>query len=253
VQDQLTLGDRPIVDSADGQETPVVLSIVMPAYNEGRTIVSAVRHVLSTAFPCDFELIVVDDGSSDETAERLITLTHERLRVAQHSENFGKGAALRTGISLATGTHLIPFDADLEYSAADVARMVLHVVEGRTEVVYGARLFGFNTVYRSFRYKLGNKFTTLMANLLFDSAITDMHTCLKLIPLPLLRQMRLTERGFGLDTEITANMLRMGYRPFEVPVSYYARSHVQGKKINWKDGVHCLRVLGKVRLRNLKA
>ena len=115
------------------------------------------------------------------------------------------------------------------------------------------RLFGVNTMYHSFRYKLANSATTLAANLLFDSAITDMHTCLKLLPLKLVRQMRLLEQGFGIDSEITANALKMGYRPFEVPVSYYARSHLEGKKINWKDGVSCVRVLARVRMTPIPA
>ena len=229
----------------------VFLSIVMPAYNEGPTIRRAVRQVLATSYPCRTELIVVDDGSSDQTAKQLDGLSCDRLKVYRHSRNRGKGAAFLTGMSLANGTHIVPFDADLEYSPTDVARMLEPVLDGRAEVVYGTRLFGLNTVYHSFRYKMGNKATTLAANLLFDSAVTDMHTCLKLLPLALVREMRLVEQGFGVDTEITANVLKMGYRPFEVPVAYYARSHLQGKKINWRDGVQCLRILARVRVANL--
>lgn len=229
----------------------VFLSIVMPAYNEGPTIRRAVRQVLSTRYPCRTELIVVDDGSSDETAEQLDGFSCDRLKVSRHSRNMGKGAALLTGMSLASGTHILPFDADLEYSPTDVARMLEPILDGRAEVVYGTRLFGLNTVYHSFRYKMGNRATTLAANLLFDSAVTDMHTCLKLLPLALVRGMRLVELGFGMDTEITANVLKMGYRPFEVPVAYYARSRLQGKKINWRDGLQCLRILARVRVANL--
>jgi glycosyltransferase involved in cell wall biosynthesis len=232
--------------AADPDE--IFLSIIMPAYNEGGTIRDAVNHVLTATYPCRIELIVVDDGSSDDTAEQLGGLSCDQLTVVRHRRNHGKGAALCTGIKLARGTHMLPFDADLEYSAADIARVLQPVIEGRAEVVYGTRLFGVNTVYHSFRYKLGNRATTLAANLLFDSALTDMHTCMKLVPLKLLRQMHLVELGFGLDTEITAYVLKMGYRPFEVPVSYYARSHLEGKKINWKDGIQCLKVLGRVRI-----
>ena len=239
---------RPIVPQTHRE---VFLSIVMPAYNEGRTIRRAVSQILSTSYPCRTELIVVDDGSSDETAKELHGLSCDRLKVSRHSRNMGKGAALLTGMSLASGTHILPFDADLEYSPTDVARMLVPVMDGRAEVVYGTRLFGLNTVYHSFRYKMGNRATTLAANVLFDSAVTDMHTCLKLLPLALVRGMRLIERGFGLDTEITANVLKMGYRPFEVPVAYYARSHRQGKKINWRDGLQCLWILARVRAANL--
>jgi dolichol-phosphate hexosyltransferase len=228
--------------------TPVRLSIVMPAFNEARTIRHAVEHVLETSYPCDVELIVVDDGSSDGTAELLADIDDPRLAVHRHVRNMGKGAAVLTGISVATGTHLLPFDADLEYSAHDVARLLQPIIDGRCDVVYGTRLFGVNTVYRSFRYKVGNQAMTLAANLLFDSALSDLHSCLKLVPLPMLRQMRLVELGFGLDTEITANVLRFGARPFEVPVSYHARSHTDGKKINWRDAVRCMQVLGRVRM-----
>ena len=120
---------------------------------------------------------------------------------------------------------------------------------GDVQVVYGTRIFGMNTVYQSFRHTLGNRMTTLVANLLYDSCISDLHTCLKLLPVPLMRSLNLRERGFGLDSEITAELLRRGYRPFEVPVSYVSRSPAQGKKLTWRDGVHSLRVLASVRLR----
>jgi dolichol-phosphate hexosyltransferase len=227
---------------------PVRLSITMPAYNEARTIRTAVQHVLETEYPCDIELIVVDDGSIDGTADLLEGVDDPRLVVHRHVRNMGKGAAVLTGINVATGTHLLPFDADLEYSAHDIGRLLQPIIDGRCDVVYGTRLFGVNTVYRSFRYKVGNQAMTFVANVLYDSAISDLHSCLKLVPLPMLRQMQLVELGFGLDTEITANVLRFGARPFEVPVSYHARSHLEGKKINWRDAVRCVQVLGRVRL-----
>ena len=236
------------LDASGHVTTHVMLSIVMPAYNEARTIRRAVEHVLSARYPCPVELIVVDDGSSDGTSALIEDIDDERLVVHRHVRNMGKGAALLTGISVATGTHLLPFDADMEYSAHDIAPLVQPVIDGRCDVVYGTRLFGVNTVYRSFRYMVGNKVLTLATNVLFDSAISDLHTCLKLVPLAMLRKMRLVELGFGLDTEITANVLRSGSRPFEVPISYFSRSHSEGKKINWRDAVQCVRVLGRVRV-----
>jgi dolichol-phosphate hexosyltransferase len=226
----------------------VKLSIVMPAFNEADTIVHAVEHVLSVDYGVPIELIVVDDGSADDTAERLSTVTDARLHVHRHANNRGKGAALVTGVALAQGTHFLPFDADLEYSAHDIASLVAPIVEGRAEVVYGSRILGLNTVFQSMRYRMGNRATTLAANVLYDSSLADLHTCLKLVPLPLMRRMGLSENGFGLDTEITAKLLRMGYRPFEVPVAYHARSHADGKKISWLDGVNCLAVLARVRM-----
>jgi glycosyltransferase involved in cell wall biosynthesis len=219
----------------------------MPAYNEAETIEAAVTGVLGTPYPCPVEVIVVDDGSTDETYALLLAIADERLTVLSHERNLGKGAALRTAAASATGTHIVPFDADLEYSPHDLAAMLNPIIAGRCEVVYGTRLFGVNTVYQSFRYAIGNRAMTFAANVLFDANLSDLHTCLKLVPRPLFEQLRLTESGFGLDTEITAGLLRLGIRPFEVPVSYFSRSHDQGKKITWRDGVACLAILAKMR------
>jgi glycosyltransferase involved in cell wall biosynthesis len=223
------------------------LSILMAAYNEERTVVQAASAVLATEYPCPIELIVVDDGSSDRTPELLAELTDPRVTALRHPVNRGKSAALTTAIEAATGTHMLPFDADMEYEPGDIPALIDPVLRGRCEVVYGTRLFGANTVYQSFRYALGNKLLTLAANVLFDASISDLHTCLKLIPLPLVRSMKLDANGFGMDTELTARLLRLGIRPFEVPVSYHSRSRADGKKISWQDGVHCLRILAGVR------
>jgi glycosyltransferase involved in cell wall biosynthesis len=226
---------------------PMKLSIIMPAYNEGRTIAHAIKQVLSIPYPCPVELIVVDDGSSDDTADVLASIEDGRVVTHRHPVNRGKGAAVLSGISLAQGTHVVPFDADLEYSPRDLLDLLEPVLLGRTDIVYGSRLFGANTVYQSYRYAMGNKMTTFVANVLFDSYISDLHTCLKLLPIGLLRDLELREQGFGLDTEITAGMLKLGYRPFEVPVSYHSRTHAQGKKLDWRDGVACLAILFRVR------
>lgn len=228
--------------------SPVKLSIVMPAYNEERTIAQAVMQVLRTSFPCDYELIIVNDGSSDRTSEILAALRHPSARVIEHPRNLGKGAALQTGAAAATGTHFVPFDADLEYDPEDLVRMIAPVMGGRCDVVYGARLFGANTRYQSYRHALGNRALTLAASLIFDASITDLHTCLKLVPVDLFRDLDLTEDGFGLDTEITAKLLARGITPFEIPVSYHSRSVSHGKKITWRDGVECLQVLARVRV-----
>ena len=230
--------------SGDG---PVKLSILMAAYNEERTVTAAIDAVLTREYPCEMELIVVDDGSSDRTPLLLAQHAHPSVTTHRHTHNLGKGAALLTAGRLATGTHILPFDADLEYSPDDIPRLLEPVLQGRCDVVYGARLFGQNTVYQSYRYALGNEVMTLVANVLYDAHLADLHTCLKLIPLSLFRSLHLHSRGFGLDTEITACLLRLGIRPFEVPVSYFSRSHAEGKKISWQDAVNCFRILGKVR------
>jgi dolichol-phosphate hexosyltransferase len=230
------------------RDVPVKLSILMCAYNEEQRIGRAIAELLQTEYPCDVELIVVDDGSTDGTPLLLAQIDDPRVTVYRHLVNLGKGAALRSAVKLATGTHAVPFDADLEYSPADIPRMLEPVLAGRSEVVYGARLFGFYTVYQSYRYAKGNRVLTQLANMIYDAGLSDLHTCLKLIPLPLLKTLPLSEIGFGLDTEITALLLKLGIRPFEIPVSYYSRSHAEGKKIRWQDAVACVRILVQVRM-----
>jgi glycosyltransferase involved in cell wall biosynthesis len=227
---------------------PVKLSVIMAAYNEERTITKAVHGILQASFPCEVELIVVDDGSLDATPDLLKEIDDPRVIVHRHVRNQGKGASILTGVSLATGTHIIPFDADMEYAPEDIADMLIPVIKGRCDVVYGVRLFGCNTVYQSYRYAIGNKVLTHFTNVLYNSYLNDLHTCLKLIPLHTFRELKLTETGFGLDTQVTALMLRSGVRPFEVPVSYFSRSHEQGKKINWRDAVKCVWILMRTRV-----
>jgi hypothetical protein len=234
--------------AATVSERPVKLSILMCAYNEEQRIGRAITEILQTDYPCDVELIIVDDGSTDGTPLLLTQVDDPRVLVYRHVVNLGKGAALRSAVKLATGTHAVPFDADLEYSPADIPRMLEPVLAGRSDVVYGARLFGFYTVYQSYRYAKGNRVMTQLANMIYDAGLSDLHTCLKLIPLPLLKTLPLSETGFGLDTEITAQLLKLGIRPFEIPVSYYSRSHAEGKKIRWQDAVACVRILLQVKM-----
>jgi glycosyltransferase involved in cell wall biosynthesis len=225
----------------------IKLSIIMAAYNEQETLEQAIDELLSVEYPCDMELIVVDDGSMDKTPELLAQVSDSRVVVLRHLSNQGKGAALLTGLMRATGSYILPFDADLEYLPDDIIKLLEPVLMGRCSVVYGVRLFGYNTVYRSYVYALGNRILTRTANIMFGSCLSDLHTCLKLIPTSVLRSLALTERGFGLDTEVSAWLLRHGVRPFEVPVSYFSRSHEEGKKINWRDALGCLWILIRVR------
>ncbi len=226
---------------------PVKISILMCTHNEEQTVMRAVADVLATKYPCEIELIIVDDGSTDATPTLLALIDDRRVIVHRHRGNHGKGAALLSALALATGTHIVPFDADLEYSAEDIARMVAPVIKGRCDVVYGTRLFGYNTVYQSYRYTIGNRLLTGTTNILFNCCLSDLRTCLKLIPLNMVRGLRLRESGFGLDIEMTAMLLRMDVRPFEVPISYYGQSHGQGKEMKWRDVITCLRILSHVR------
>lgn len=241
----------PLQFSAAITPVKVKLSILMAAYNEERTIRRVVQAVLAVDYPCEMELIVINDGSKDQTAALLEEIDDPRVVVHHHPVNRGKGAALKTAVTLAGGTHIVPFDADMEYLPDDLPRLLEPIIRGKCNVVYGTRMFGVNTVHRSYRYAVGNRFLSRLANLLFDSCISDLHTCLKLIPLEMVRALTPTEDGFGLDTEITASLLRHGVRPFEVPISYYSRSHAQGKKINWRDAVECIQILFRVRMRRV--
>lgn len=225
------------------------LSVVMPVLDEERTLRLALNRLLHTDLPCPLEVIVVDDGSTDGTWELLTAFQREygSVVLCRHERNRGKGAAVLTGLDVATGTHALVFDADLEYDPEDIRRLLQPVLDGRASTVYGTRLFGRDTVYQSFWFALGNRATTLAANVLYDAAISDLHTCLKLLPLPLLRSLDLDEQGFGLDTQITARMLLSGVRPYEVSISYNSRTREEGKKIGWKHGLESIAILRRER------
>lgn len=227
------------------------LSIIVPIHNERSTVSRTLSTLLNLSIPCHYEIIAVDDGSTDDTPVLLSRFNHPNLLLLQHVTNRGKGAAVLTGLSVATGTHVLVFDADSEYDPRDIGALIDPLIRERADVVYGVRRFGDHTSYASLRYAIGNVAMTLFANVLFGSVLTDLHTCLKLVPTRLLREFNLTETGFGLDTEITAELLRHSIRPFEVPVSYVARSRSQGKQIGWRDGVRCLEILLRVRLRGV--
>jgi dolichol-phosphate hexosyltransferase len=226
----------------------VRLSVVVPVYNEAATVAEVLHDLLSLETGFDIEVIVVDDGSHDSTLDIVSTFRDPRLRVVRHDRNRGKGEAIRTGMLAATGTHLLPFDADSEYDATDIPRLMDPVLRGQADVVYGARVAGMNTLYTSFWYPLGSWLTTLVANMIFASRLKDLHTCLKLLPMAVVREMPLRETGFGLDTELTARLLKMRLRPYEVPVTYRGRSRDEGKKISWRDGLRCLVILMRVKL-----
>src|ERR1700751_4751400 len=220
----------------------------MPAHNEAATVGVAVKRVLDIRYPCDVEVVVVNDGSEDNTSEVLAGIDDPRVTIAEHPVNRGKGAAVRTAAALATGDYLVIFDADLEYSPDDILGLLIPVTRGDAEVVYGIRKFGASTAH-SFWFVIGNRVNTFTANALFNTWISDLHSCLKLMPAPLFRQLPVRENVFGLDTEITAHLLARGYRPYEVPISYQARSREEGKKLTWGDGFDATKILLRVRLR----
>jgi dolichol-phosphate hexosyltransferase len=221
----------------------VKLSILMPVYNESATLLAAVKEVLNVSYPCDVELVIVDDGSTDGTRELYASLGYDaRVTVHLHDRNQGKGAAIRTAARAATGDYVIMCDADLEYAPAEIPALLAPVLAGRAKVVYGTRTFSSHNSY-SYLYVLGNKGVTTAANLLFNCYISDLETCFKLIPADLYRQLRVRETGFGMEAEVTGKLLRRGIRPYEVPITYAARSREAGKKLTWRDGVEALWIL----------
>ena len=225
----------------------VKLSILMPVYNEARTVQSVVKRVLDVDFPCPVEVVIVDDASTDGTAEILGCLHDERLVKLRHPANRGKGAAIRTAVGAATGAFIVPLDADLEYQPEEIPKLLEPVLSGEAEVVYGSRAFGSHSAY-SFWYVMGNKAITTVANVLFNAYLADLETCYKLMPLELFRSLDISSDGFGMEAEITAKLLARGIRPFEVPITYKARGREAGKKITWRDGVQAVWIVTRTRL-----
>ncbi|SBT49399.1 glycosyltransferase family 2 protein [Micromonospora auratinigra] len=224
------------------------LSILMPVYNEEERIADALKQALAVDYPCEIELVVVDDGSRDGTGEVLGRVDDARLRVITHQRNAGKGAAIKTAVDSAEGEYMVILDADLEYDPQDIPKLLEPVLDGRATVVYGNRTFGSHSAY-SFWYVMGNKGVTTVANVLYNSYIGDLETCFKLMPLALYRSLEIRSRGFGMEAEVTGKLLRRRIRPYEVPISYRARGREEGKKITWKDGVEAVWILARERAR----
>jgi glycosyltransferase involved in cell wall biosynthesis len=226
----------------------VKLSILMPVYNEEARLGDALKQALDVEYPCEIELVVVDDGSTDRTREILAGVDDARMRTILHERNQGKGAAIMTAATAAEGDYMVILDADLEYSPEDIPRLLQPVLDGRTTVVYGNRTFGSHSSF-SYWYVMGNKAVTTAANMLFNCYLGDLETCFKLMPVELYRSLRVRSRGFGMEAEVTGKLLRNRYRPYEVPISYHARSREEGKKITWRDGVEALWILARERIR----
>jgi glycosyltransferase involved in cell wall biosynthesis len=226
----------------------VKLSVLVPVYNEAATVAAAMKRVLDVDYPCEVEVVMVNDGSVDGTAVLLDAIDDPRALVVHHPVNKGKGAAIRTAAQHATGDYMIICDADLEYAPEEIPLLLAPVLAGEATVVYGTRTFGSHTAY-SFWYVLGNKAVTMFANVVYDCWISDLETCFKLMPLDLYRQLDVRSAGFGMEAEVTGKLLVRGLRPFEVPISYKARSREEGKKLTWKDGVEALWILTRERVR----
>jgi glycosyltransferase involved in cell wall biosynthesis len=222
-----------------------LLSVVMPVYNERETIDEIIRRV--RAVDMRIELIVVDDASTDGTGPMLDALQRELgFTLLRQPRNSGKGAALRHGFDHVTGDIVVIQDADLEYSPEEYPELVDLILRGRADVVYGSRFLGRHRVFL-FTHYAGNRLLTLVTNVLYNTMLTDMETCYKVMRVDVLRSFTLRSNGFGIEPEMTAKIFKRGYRVYEVPITYDGRGYDEGKKITWRDGLVALWVLLKYR------
>ncbi len=216
----------------------MLLSIVIPAYNEEHFLPEVLRRVKET--PYNKEIIVVDDASVDGTRSYLEALNDDSIRVVLHEKNAGKGAAVRSGIGIASGDIIIIQDADLEYDPKDYPALLEPILAGNADVVYGSRFLGGPHRVFYFRHYVGNRIVTLLSNIFSDLNLSDMETGYKVFSRRVFDNITIESNRFGFEPEITAKVAKNGYRVYEVPVSYHGRSYSEGKKITWKDGIKAL-------------
>lgn len=222
------------------------LSVVIPAYNEEATVETLLRRVHEAPLPdgVDLEMVVVDDGSKDGTRDvlRRIEASGEFPMVyVEHEVNRGKGAALRTGFDRAGGDIVLVQDADLEYDPREYPILLQPILDDQADVVYGSRFLSGPHRVLFFWHSVGNRFLTLLSNMLTDLNLTDMETCYKVFRIEVLRSMKLRSNRFGIEPEMTAKIAKgKTWRVYEVPISYHGRTYAEGKKIGWKDGVSAI-------------
>jgi dolichol-phosphate hexosyltransferase len=220
------------------------LSILMPVFNEERTIERAIERALAANLGTDsYELVIVDDGSTDGTRALLEGREWpEQVRISFADQNRGKGQAIRIALGQARGKYSVNLDADLEYDPNDLKELLAPVRDGIADAAFGARAFKAHSAY-SFWYVVGNRFLSLATNVVFNTWITDVYTCFKLMPTDLMRSLELRANGFTIEAEMTGRLLRSGARIYEVPIKYVARSREEGKKIKPSDGLRGLLTL----------
>ncbi len=213
------------------------ISVIIPVYNEKSTITEIIARV--RAVDLAKELIIVDDGSTDGTSEQLVEIgsKFENVNVLSHQKNLGKGAALRTGFASASGEIIIVQDADLEYDPRDYEMLLVPILDGRADVVYGSRFLGGPHRVLFFWHYIGNKFLTLLCDALSNLNITDMETGYKVFKKEVLDDIKLKSNRFGFEPEFTMKIAKKGFRVYEVPISYSGRTYEEGKKIGWRDGL----------------
>ncbi len=223
------------------------LTVVIPCFNEQNTILELVERVLHQ--DCVQELVIVDDGSTDNSYKILSTIKDPRIKLISNSKNIGKGASVRKGFEIAASDYVLVQDADLEYSPEEYPRLLKPLEEGFADAVFGSRFLSFESrraLY--FWHSMGNRFLTFISNALTNIYLTDMETCYKVIRTEIARKLEIEENRFGVEPEITAKLARMNARIYEVAISYRGRTYAEGKKITWKDGLSAIRCVLKYNL-----
>lgn len=226
------------------------LSVVIPVYNERGTVREIIEKVI--AVNLDKEIIVVDDGSTDGTKDVLANLLEEHLpvKIFYHDNNLGKGAAVRTAVKFITGDVVIIQDADLEYNPQEYPQLIRPILDKKTKVVYGSRILNKNNTQGRWDYFLGGRLVTLATNVIYGSNLTDEPTCYKVFDAALIKGINIESDGFSWEPEITAKILKAGYKIIEIPVSYKHRAKSEGKKIKYSDGIKAIFTIFKYRFKN---
>lgn len=224
------------------------LSVVMPVYNELKTVEKAINSVLNVKTSIDKELIIVDDGSTDGTRDVLSKIKDKDIKIVYHEKNMGKGAALKTGFSNVSGDIVIIQDADLEYDPNDYDTLIKPIIDGKADIVYGSRFKSGSHRVLLFWHYLGNKLITLVADVLYNINLSDIETCYKAFKSEILTKIQFRSNSFGFEAEFTAKVAKNRYRIYEVPIQYYGRTYEEGKKITWRDGFVALWILLRYRI-----
>lgn len=219
------------------------LSVIMPVYNEEKTVGVTLKKLLAQR-EVD-EIVVVDDGSLDSSVKEVKKLKDGRIRVFS-KENGGKGSAIRYGLTKVRGEYILIQDADLEYDPEDIPQLLEPICKGKAQVIYGSRFLGphLNLLYW---HRVGNSVLNFLVNILYNTTLSDMETCYKLLPTKLMRELDIRSNNFDIEPEITCKVLRKGIRIYEVPISYVGRTHSEGKKITWKDGFSAVKTIVQLR------